>query len=1391
MRFAFLLLFLLGIPCSILGQQPTIFINELMASNVSTNADMVDFGDFSDWVELYNAEDSPIDIGGFYITDNLSNPTKWQIPSNTIIPAKGFYLLWADGFDDIPGQEYIRDWWPSNIPFITKWSHTNFKLSKEGEEVGLFDASGNLIDSIVYGPQVEDISYGRKPNGSENWYFFGEPTPQASNSTTGLSTTEFAKGVLFSEEGGFYDAPISVILTSSNGEGIIRYKLDGSEPTSSSQAYTNPISITSNTILTARVFEGGRFPGNLFSSTYFINESRTLPVFSIITERNYLMDRELGIYRNTLKEREIPINLEYFPVEGERGFSQRVGIRIGGENIFRFAQKPLNIYANGDYGESEIEYQVFDHLPFQAYKRLYLRNSGDDWPYTMIRDGMISSILRGEVSNSTQAYRPSVLYLNGEYWGIYNLREKLDKQYFSLHYSTAEVDLDHLESNGAIIEGDNSEYLAMLDFASENDLSNPENYSTITSQIDVHNLMDFVITQSYLANSSWGHNREMWRDRGNDNKWRWVLVDMDRGFNDSRIGSDQIGNIYSNFELFRDLTANTTFLNEFIQRYSERLNTTLSSNRIISIIDSLQAQIEPEMPRHIEKWGNYIDSLSIDEWGQTAGISSISSWNNEVETFRTFARGRSVKAIEHLQDQFDIDDQVELTITSNIGNNGKVDVNAFFKNIGEKGIYFSGVPLPLKAYAPPGFSFKQWRMISRVGLQNEEVATFSTEEIEVELTTDTELIIEFEATSNSFVESSITQSTSLTKANSPYFVNENVIIESSADLIIEEGVEVLFDENKSILVKGALNLEGSEDQPVQLKPYYPNQEWVGLIFDNASGESNLNHVKISEAKGIENDENFFAAVSALNSTVNLFDVHIDDVRLPVSSQFSTMKIENSTISNVTMIGDYLNVNGGNLWVLNSIFEGNNIEDMDAIDIGLMEGTTIIDGNIFRNFVGDNSDGIDVGDASEDVQITNNIITNCGDKSVSIGQGSRVYIAYNIFSECNLGVGIKDEGSFGEIVNNTFYKNNIGVAVFEKVLNRGGGSAEVSNSIFSNSHIASFTKDEFSSISINYSISDTEALEGTGNLYGDIKLINPVQGVYHPQIVSPVLGAGDPNTPIDGGGRAINMGALDFQGVSESPLVINEINYNSSDSFDTDDWVEFVNSSRNAIDISNWTFIDASHKQTFSFKAETILGSKEYVVIARDLGKFSALYPNVEVQSDTMTTGLSGSGESLYLYNSSGYLVDSLTYLDSSPWPTAADGNGSTLELMSPEFDNGLPEFWESSIGNGTPGAENSTFITSNEDLEHSDPESFVLYQNYPNPFNPSTKVSFQIPRTSRVTLQVFDVLGRKIATLIAGEIKVSGSHQVTFDASTLSSGLYIYRLEAEGNVFNKTMMLIK
>ena len=187
----------LGLTHVALGQH--VVINEFLASNKTINPDNADFEDYSDWLEIYNAEGFAVDLSGYHLTDDLENPTKWQIPSGTTIMPRGFILFWADGFDEGPGRYHVRPDEPHD-GFFTKYYHLNFKLSRASEQIGFFDPDGNSVDTLSYDLQHPDVSYGREPDGGDNWSYFGEPTPGSANITPGTLNLERASTVAFSRE---------------------------------------------------------------------------------------------------------------------------------------------------------------------------------------------------------------------------------------------------------------------------------------------------------------------------------------------------------------------------------------------------------------------------------------------------------------------------------------------------------------------------------------------------------------------------------------------------------------------------------------------------------------------------------------------------------------------------------------------------------------------------------------------------------------------------------------------------------------------------------------------------------------------------------------------------------------------------------------------------------------------------------------------------------------------------------------------------------------------------------------------------------------------------------------------------------------------------------------
>jgi hypothetical protein len=259
------------------------------------------------------------------------------------------------------------------------------------------------------------------------------------------------------------------------------------------------------------------------------------------------------------------------------------------------------------------------------------------------------------------------------------------------------------------------------------------------------------------------------------------------------------------------------------------------------------------------------------------------------------------------------------------------------------------------------------------------------------------------------------------------------------------------------------------------------------------------------------------------------------------------------------------------------------------------------------------------------------------------------------------------------------------------------------------------------------------------------------------------------------------------------IVINEINYKSSAAFDTEDWVEFYNPDNDAVDISGWKFVDDNIANQFIFPGGTVLGANDYLVLCRDTVKFKLLHPNQNKILGNINFGLSSDGDHIMLKDNSGNLVDEVTYSSSGLWTSLPNGNGPTLSLVNPQLDNSLAESWKASGFSGTPGYLNDIYTKA--ELENDlVPTEFVLYQNYPNPFNPNTSIQYAISSTQFVSLKVYDLLGREVATLV-NEEKTAGSYEVDFhpvsSIKNLVSGIYFYRLQAGSFVETKKMLMIK
>jgi hypothetical protein len=1274
------------------GYSQNLYINEFLASNVTTNPDNIDFDDYSDWIEIYNDEQTPVDLSGYYLTDNFNRPTKWRIPDGALIEAKGFIRFWADGFNERPGVTHVREEEP-NEPFVTQWYHTDFSLAKEGEEIALYSPDSVIIDSVSYSVQFSDVSYGRQPDGSSNWFNFGEPTPGTANNTQGVLNTHFSGEVQFSVNAGFYDTPLSLVLTSSAPDAPIYYTLDGSKPGSSATLYTNPIDITATTVVRARVFEEDKLPGPVITQTYMIGEDHSLPVLSLAVFPETVFGEEFGIFPNLLKSREIPVSVEFFETNGIRSVQANSGFRLSGQAAFRYPQKPVTLSTDDRYGTEFFKHQFFPNRKVNNFTSVYLRNSGTpDNRITLFRDALQHTLVINQFDLDVSAYRPAATYINGEYYGIYNLREKLDEQYLRTYHNIDPDNVDILEFEFSplpiVVAGDANHYNEMMQTLATLDMTLPASYEWIKRKIDLNSYLNFIITQIYCDNiNTLNTNVRLWREKTAHGKWRWFLQDLDWGFGtqysgfSSHYSHDQLLNFTSapgtflagQWEwatlFFRRMLENQAFRNELIQRMATYINTVFNTERVTNIIDSLQQQIFPEMPRHIDRWDDFPGTIY-----QYPAIPDIGTWNNYVNVMRVFAQQRPLYQRNHITGFFDLSGTANVSISFNTAGSGKILINNIPITENLDGIFFRDIPLNMKAQPAVGYSFAGW----------EGDISGSSDSVSLILNSDISITAVFQESGESILPAIIESDTTLSLQHSPYLVREDLTVAAQATLLIEAGVEILMPQDGNIIVYGNLQVNGDQLSPVEIKP---NQNsgalnWGALVFENALDTSDINYLHLLNATRGPDLDKHIAALSSWQSNLNIINLQILDAPFPVFIQYGAITIRNSMFySQFTC--DLINIKyAASALVENCVFWGSNSFDTDAIDYDQISNG-IIRNNTIYNFYGLNNDGIDLGEGCRDIIIENNNIFNIFDKGISVGQASTAIIRNNVIINCGQGVGVKDDSSFAEIDHCTFYGNEYAVASFEKNPGAGGGNAIVSNSILSASKTAPWFLDNLSQLLISYSLSDTDELPGSNNLSGNPQFLNNLRL----SAASPAINSGDPAFPNDEDGSQTDMGAFTYNPAFSENIIINEVHYNPLNG-NNYEFIELYNSGPSPVNLTGYQIKDAVN---FTFPS-VILQPGEYIVIAADASVYSG---NGYTVLQGINFSLPDDQAQIILTDNNSNITDRFSYSIYDDLPLYANGYGPSLELKSPALENIYYLNWRASYNEGgSPGMPNTLPLVS-------------------------------------------------------------------------------------------------
>lgn len=706
-----------------------VVINEFSAANYT---DVVDnYNDNSDWIELYNSGPVAVDLSGYYLSDRLDDPMRWAFPAGTSIEAGGYLLVWASGRDESVG---------GNL-------HSNFKVSQgKQEDIVFANPSGTVLDSYALTvPNQQDHSRGRVTDGAPQWGIFTTTTPGAANVNAVGEYTD----VTIDVEAGYYSGAVSVTVSSSDPNAAIYYTTDGSVPTTASTPYTGPINVTATTVVRARAFNDDPLvpPSFVETSTYFVDVQHVVDVISIAGD-------ELLTLLNGWQIEPIG-NFELFSAEGQL-LAEAVGdFNEHGNDSWAYDQRGVDYITQDELGYgNELHHQIFENKDRDGYQRLILKAAAsDNYPFenggAHIRDAYVQSLSQlADLRLDERTYRPCVLYVNGEYWGVYEIREKVDDLDFTDHYYDQGMgEVDFLKTwGGTWVEyGSDVAWNDLRDFILGNDMTDPGNYQYVKERYNTGSLIDYFLLNSYVVCSDWlNWNTGWWRGLnpdGDKRKWRYILWDMDAvfghyanftGIPDQSANADpcdpeQLGDPggQGHVPIWNTLIENDEFFADYINRYADLAGTYFSCEFMQAHLDSLVGLIAPEMPAHVQRWGG-----------------SMAGWESNVQEIRDFIDERCQIINDGYLDCYpELDGPYNVVFYADPPEGGRIDLPSMeIDTYPHQVSYFGGVQVDLDADENDGFIFSHWTLNNNTLSPDE----FS-EEITVNFAADDTLIAHFVA----------------------------------------------------------------------------------------------------------------------------------------------------------------------------------------------------------------------------------------------------------------------------------------------------------------------------------------------------------------------------------------------------------------------------------------------------------------------------------------------------------------------------------------------------------------------------------------------------------------------------------------------------------------------
>ena len=565
-------------------------------------------------IELKNMTDKNINLKEYSISDKSGAIAK--LPNITLKANAYIVLYGSDTYSYSNGKVYL-----------------GFHINNSTEEIYLYKKD-LLIDSFHVGRLINGVSSGIN-NDNEKVYY--------KNLTLGKENSKtyyegYAEEPKFSINGGYVTKGTKVVL-STNGNEKVYYTLDGSFPNKNSKLYKEPITINSTTVIKAVSYKDDSIESEIISRTFIVGRTHDVAVVSLSTNDSNLFGSNgiLTYYKQTTTRK---ISFEFYESDGSLGVSFIGDTKLSGMDSREQSQKSMAIYLRKEYGLQEVTYPFFEDNDTTTYSSILLRNAGEDPKRIRIMDAVLTRTLKGQMDVDMQDYRPVVVYINGKYYGLYNLREKLNGDYIESKYGIDKDDID-LIKYVTPTKGDLVDYNNLVNYIRYNDPANSKVYDYLKTQIDMQALCNYWVVQSYYGNTDLGNVR-YWKEN-NNGKWRYMIYDLDWsmwnsnlnvGFPVRQVNIPAVTYVSSSIVITRRLYRNSEFRDLYLKTFAYHLKNTFNPTRMNSIVDELANEIKNEMPYHINRWGY---------------PNSINTWNNNLSSFKTMINNRYYAVLKRLK----------------------------------------------------------------------------------------------------------------------------------------------------------------------------------------------------------------------------------------------------------------------------------------------------------------------------------------------------------------------------------------------------------------------------------------------------------------------------------------------------------------------------------------------------------------------------------------------------------------------------------------------------------------------------------------------------------------------------------------------------------------------